>query len=72
MNPPNERRRGKLIEGNAASSQEIDELKTKIQDMLGCFQAIQIPVPKRLIRLLLGIVLFRIDILSRSSVNLTA
>lgn len=33
MNPPNERRRGKLIEGNAASSQEIDELKTKIQDM---------------------------------------
>lgn len=33
MNPPNERRRGKLIEGNAASSQGIDELKTKIQDM---------------------------------------
>ena len=33
MNPPNERGRGKLIEGNAASSQEIGELKAKIQDM---------------------------------------
>ena len=33
MNPPNERGRGKLIEGKAASSQESDELKSKIQDM---------------------------------------
>lgn len=33
MNPPNERGRGKLIEGKAASSQEISELKAKIQDM---------------------------------------
>lgn len=33
MNPPNERGRGKLIEGKAASSQEIGELKAKIQDM---------------------------------------
>lgn len=33
MNPSNERSRGKLIEGNAASSQEIGELKAKIQDM---------------------------------------
>ena len=33
MNPRNERSRGKLIEGKAASSQEIGELKAKIQDM---------------------------------------
>lgn len=33
MNPPNERGRGKLIEGKATSSQESDELKSKIQDM---------------------------------------
>lgn len=33
MNPPNERGRGKLIEGAAVSSQELGELKTKIQDM---------------------------------------
>lgn len=33
MNPPNERGRGKLIEGKAASSQGIGELKAKIQDM---------------------------------------
>ena len=33
MRPSNERFRGKLIEGRQASSQEIDELKAKIQDM---------------------------------------
>lgn len=33
MNPSNERGRGKLIEGKAASSQELGELKAKIQDM---------------------------------------
>ena len=33
MNPPNERGRGKLIEGKAASSQELGELKVKIQDI---------------------------------------
>ena len=33
MNPPNERDRGKLIEGQAASSQGIGELQAKIQDM---------------------------------------
>lgn len=33
INPPNERGSGKLLEGKTASSQEIDELKAKIQDM---------------------------------------
>ena len=33
MNPSNERGRGKLSEGKAASSQELGELKAKIQDM---------------------------------------
>lgn len=33
MRPPKERARGKLKEGQPASSKEIDELKAKIQDM---------------------------------------
>lgn len=33
MRASNERARGKLIEGRQGSSQEIDELKAKIQDM---------------------------------------
>jgi putative transposase len=33
MNASNERARGKLTEGKAASSEELDELKAKIQDM---------------------------------------
>lgn len=33
MNPPNERARGKLTEGKAASSEELGELKARIQDM---------------------------------------
>jgi putative transposase len=33
MNASNEQARGKLTEGKAASSEELDELKAKIQDM---------------------------------------
>lgn len=47
INPPNERSRGKLVEGKAASSQEIGELKAKIQDM-----QIEIDIPKETIDVL--------------------
>lgn len=33
MNPSKERNRGRLTEGTASDSRELDELKTKIQDM---------------------------------------
>ena len=33
MNPSNERARGNLTEGHSASSKELDDLKTQIQDM---------------------------------------